>query len=159
MTSKRAERPSNIPWPPIVLVCTIAGAVIAHLVYPLGWPGGSVEDLLQGLGFFSILAAAGIYFLSGRELSRHRTTVLPTKGADRLVTSGPFAVTRNPIYLANVIFLTGLGLAAGIAWFFLAAIVCAVLEQKLAIEREEAHLEAKFGKAWRDYRKKVRRWI
>lgn len=159
MTSKRAERPNSIPWPPVVLACVIVAAITANLVYPLGWPGGPAGDILQGVGFFAIIVAAALYFLSGREMSRQRTTILPTKGADHLVTSGPFAVTRNPIYLANVIFLLGIGLAAGIVWFLPGAVICGFAEQKLAIEREEAHLEARFGKAWRDYKKKVRRWI
>lgn len=159
MTSKRAERPNTIPWPPIILLATIAAGLIAHWLYPLGWPGGSLEDLLQGLGLFAIALALALYFFSVRALIRHNTTFHPAAGSSRLVTTGPFAVTRNPIYLANVIALTGLGMAVGVAWFFAAAIICAFLEQKLAIEREEAHLEAKFGKAWRDYRKRARRWL
>ena len=37
--------------------------------------------------------------------------------------------------------------------------VAAMLTQHLAVKREEAHLEARFGKAFREYAKKVRRWI
>jgi protein-S-isoprenylcysteine O-methyltransferase Ste14 len=53
----------------------------------------------------------------------------------------------------------GLGFMSGIIWFLPLALVAAMLTQHLAIKREEAHLEARFGKAFRDYAKKVRRWI
>jgi protein-S-isoprenylcysteine O-methyltransferase Ste14 len=55
--------------------------------------------------------------------------------------------------------MIGVGLITGIAWFLPLAIVAAFLTQKLAIEREERHLEARFGKRYRDYAKRVRRWI
>ena len=55
--------------------------------------------------------------------------------------------------------MSALALATGILWFLLAALVSGLLVQKLAIEREERHLEARFGKKWRDYSRKVRRWI
>ena len=55
--------------------------------------------------------------------------------------------------------MIGIGLIAGIVWFILLAPVAAFVTQKLAIEREERHLEMRFGKKYRDYAKKVRRWI
>ncbi|MDP3898022.1 MAG: isoprenylcysteine carboxylmethyltransferase family protein, partial [Mesorhizobium sp.] len=94
-----------------------------------------------------------------RTLARHRTTVMPHRGADHLVSEGPYAFTRNPIYLGNTMLMIGVGLASGILWFLLFAILAAMATQKLAIEREERHLELRFGKRYRDYRKKVRRWI
>ena len=71
---------------------------------------------------------------------------------------------RNPlgakaIYLGNTLMMIGIGLASGILWFILLGLVAAFATQKLAIEREERHLDQKFGKRWRDYSKKVRRWI
>ena len=68
-------------------------------------------------------------------------------------------MTRNPIYVANTLVMIGIALISGIAWFLIFALVAAFLTQKLAIEPEERHLEAKFGKKYRDYCKKVRRWL
>ena len=44
-------------------------------------------------------------------------------------------------------------------WFLVLALVAAFLTQKLAIEPEERHLDVRFGKKYREYSKKVRRWI
>jgi protein-S-isoprenylcysteine O-methyltransferase Ste14 len=53
----------------------------------------------------------------------------------------------------------GAGLMSQIVWFFPLGLIAAFLTQKLAIEREEKHLEIRFGKRYRDYTKRVRRWI
>ncbi|MEM7465175.1 MAG: isoprenylcysteine carboxylmethyltransferase family protein, partial [Pseudomonadota bacterium] len=134
-------------------------AVVLDRVLPLPFARGSAADILAGVGFVFIVLAAALYALSARELRRHNTAILPTKAADRLVTTGPFAITRNPIYLANVVVVSGMALITGNLWMLGAAFLCGLLEYHLAIKREEAHLEHKFGKAWRDYRKKVRRWV
>ena len=73
--------------------------------------------------------------------------------------TGPFAVSRNPIYLANTLLMIGVALISGIVWFLLLAIIAAFATQKMAIEGEEKVLATKFGKKYRDYAKKVRRWI
>lgn len=114
---------------------------------------------MQGVGIVAVSMAILLYVLASREMVKRGTPIFPTKAAEHLVTGGPFAFSRNPIYLANVVLLIGWGLIAVNGWMVLAAFVCGFAEQKLAIEREEAHLEHKFGKAWRDYRKKVRRWL
>src|SRR5258706_94400 len=87
------------------------------------------------------------------------TTVRPDRGTDHLVTEGPFSFTRNPLYLAGTILVLGIGLVSGIVWFLLLAVLAAFAVQKLAIEREERHLQARFGKTYADYAGRVRRWI
>ena len=83
----------------------------------------------------------------------------PNAEPDHLVISGPFGVTRNPMYLANTLLLIGVAFITGIAWFLVFAFIAAFATQKLAIENEEKILAAKFGKKYRDYAKRVRRWI
>lgn len=154
-----AERPNRIPWPPIVAAASILAALLLGQYVPVGWPGGMGADILQGAGFVFIIVAVVLGLAAIGAMYRARTTVRPDRAVHHLVTSGPFSFTRNPIYLATAIFITGLGLALANGWLLLAALVTALADQKLAIEREEAHLEARFGKHWRDYKKRVRRWI
>jgi len=176
MTSSSAP-PNTIPWPPIILAGGIAAGVALGHFYPLPWPAGQAGDIVQGAGFAFVALAALIYYLSIRELRRHRTAINPTRASSirelrrhrtainptrassHLVTSGPFAFSRNPIYLANGVLTVGLGLATGNLWLAIIAFVAAYGEQQLGIVREERHLEARYGKAWRDYAKRVRRWI
>lgn len=90
---------------------------------------------------------------------RHRTTVLPHRGATRLITDGPFRYSRNPIYVANTLLVAGGGLVSGIAWLIPAAFAAAVATRKMAIEREEAHLALRFGEDWRAYAARTPRWL
>ena len=154
------DRPNRFPWPPVITVSLIVLAIVLDRVAPFGWrPSTAGGQMLRLAGILLAGLAALLYVTSARTMWKARTNILPHRPADHLVTSGPFAISRNPIYLGNVLLLAGAGLFFGNAWFILAAAVGGFAEQKLAIEREERHLEHKFGKAWRDYRKKVRRWI
>ena len=115
--------------------------------------------MLFAIGLLIVIGAVLIVVSAIRAMVRAKTTVLPNKGASHLVTNGPFAFSRHPIYLANTMAMFGLGLIGESAWFFIFALVAAFVTRKLAIEPEERHLTAKFGKKYRDYSRRVRRWI
>jgi protein-S-isoprenylcysteine O-methyltransferase Ste14 len=156
--SDTTERPSRIPWPPILLFGVVGGALMLGRVEPLPWPG--LDDWparAVGLG----LGVAGIALMiwSILTLRRHGTTVLPDVGATALVTSGPFRRFRNPIYLADCLILLGAAELTKNVWFVIGAIVFAVLVTLLAIMPEERHLERRFGGAYLDYKAKTRRWL
>lgn len=154
-----ADRPSTLPWPPILYCIAIVLAVALGWLVPLPWIGQPMSDMLFAIGLIVAAGGLALDIVSVRTLLRHRTTFSPIAAAGHLVTTGPYALSRNPIYLGNTLIMIGAGLASGIAWFLLLALVAAFATQKLAIEREERHLDARFGKRWRDYAKKVRRWI
>mgnify|MGYP001806636551 CR=1 FL=1 len=152
------SRPGAIPWPPVLLVLAIAGAVALGRLSPLPWPGmGDGEASLVGLGFGA--AGIGILTWAGLTLRRHRTTILPHAGASNLVTDGPYRWRRHPIYIADVFLLFGAAELTRNIWFVILAFAFTALVTQLQIIPEERHLEAKFGDAWRDYAKRTRRWI
>lgn len=158
MTDLQA-RPSAVPWPPLIYLAAIAIAIIAHFAYPLPWFSSPLSDILFAAGGLVILAVVLIDVAAVKAFRRHKTSPMPNRGADHLITDGPFSFTRNPFYLANSLVMIGAGLLSGITWFFVLAIVAGFLTEKLAIQPEEKHLELRFGKKYRDYAKRVRRWI
>jgi len=157
--SETDARPNRLPWPPIVYCIAIAASVVLGYVLPLPWIGQPLSDILFAIGWLMVAGTIAIDIAAMRTLARHKTTIMPHRGSDHLVTDGPFSFTRNPIYVANTMLMIGVGLISGIFWFLPLAVIAAYVTQKLAIEREERHLDARFGKRYRDYRKKVRRWI
>jgi protein-S-isoprenylcysteine O-methyltransferase Ste14 len=152
------ERPSQVPWPPIVLVSVIAAAIVLGYLAPLPWPGlDDTPARMIGLG----IGVVGMALLAWSILTlrQHGTTVLPDVGATALVTSGPYRRYRNPIYLADAMILLGAAELTKNAWLVAAAAVFAALVTWLAILPEERHLERRFGKDYLDYKQKSRRWI
>ena len=75
-----------------------------------------------------------------------------------LVSTGIYALTRNPMYLGHLIFLLGLALLlpSGIGWPVLAYHAWWFDRR---VRRDEASLVAQFGAPYRDYMQRVKRWI
>ena len=77
---------------------------------------------------------------------------------ERIVDSGIYAYTRNPMYLGHLIFMAGLA----ITFWSLAALVLLVVHLPWYQRRvlgDEAHLKTLFGQGYVDYAARVKRWI
>ena len=152
-------RPNSVPWPPIIFLAAIAVSVFLNAFYPLPWFAQPLSGILSAIGWLMIAAFVALNISAVRAMRRAGTTVRPDRGTDHLVTDGPFSFTRNPLYLAGTMLVLGIGLVFGIVWSLLLAILAAFTVQKVTIEREERHLEARFGETYLDYARRVRRWI
>ena len=153
------DRPNRIPWPPLIYLTAAVGGLIAEVNYPLPWTTGWQATVLQYMGAILGIGALAVDVISAKTFAQHQTTILPHKAATNLITTGPFAWSRNPIYVGNTLLVLGAGLYFGKLWLVILAPVAAMITQKLAIEREEKHLAEKFGAAWVEYAAKVRRWL
>ena len=159
MGHDRHATPNTIPWPPLLYGGGAILALLLHRAAPLpAWWIGAHSPTVRLLGDFMIIAGLALDIWAMFTMWRRKTNILPHRAATHLVTHGPFALSRNPIYLGNTYLLVGAGLAFGITWFLPIALIAAVLTANLAIAREEAHLNARFGAEWRDYALTVRRW-
>lgn len=124
------------------------------------WPGATMPvPLLQTLGsvlFWGALAVMGWTIWTFRS---HQTTVVPHQVPARIITTGPFAFSRNPIYLADVILLLGVILRYG-AWPALVLVpLLAVILLRRFIAPEEARMKQNFGQEFDAYAAKTRRWL
>lgn len=120
----------------------------AHLT-PLAWVGGSM------LGFASLI----LIILARQELARYGQPTDPGQPTQRLVTSGIFAWSRNPLYLAAVLLLLGIALAGNFPWLIAALMPAVVLCHMLLILPEEHYLADRFGTEYREYTATVPRWV
>ncbi|MCO6390287.1 isoprenylcysteine carboxylmethyltransferase family protein [Aliihoeflea aestuarii] len=151
--------PMRFPWPVAILLAFTTLAVIAGIFLPLPWFRGPFGEFLAGLGALAVLGGAALIIMVIAKFRSRRTPVAPYAAAMHLVTDGPFAISRNPIYLGMVTIMFAVALVFGNLWFVPFAIATAFAISLLAIRPEERHLEQRFGKAYRDYAKRVRRWI
>ncbi len=76
----------------------------------------------------------------------------------RLVTKGPYAHTRNPMYLGHLIFLIGLAITF---WSPLGVLIFVGMAVWLhfRILKDEEKLEQQFGEEFLAYKRRVRRWL
>jgi protein-S-isoprenylcysteine O-methyltransferase Ste14 len=149
-------RPRTLAPPPLVYAVAVYGAWHLEQAYSLAFnlqPGAQILGwALIGLGLAGMTwALAAIW--------SHRTTVNPYKAASNLVTQGPFAVSRNPIYVSDWFVYFGATLLLGTFWpVFLAPVVWLIMRFGV-IRHEESHLLAKFGDEYQAYCSRVRRWL
>ena len=139
--------------PPFWTLAHIGLATLQASVWSLRFPGQWFAGLVLIFAGLALALVAAIY------LVRARTAVMPRNEPAELVTRGPFRLSRNPIYLADLIILVGWCLLIGQP---LAAILVVplylVLDRRFALP-EELGLEAKFGDAFKDYARRVPRWL
>jgi protein-S-isoprenylcysteine O-methyltransferase Ste14 len=91
---------------------------------------------------------------------REGTELNPTSETNRkLVISGPYAITRNPMYLGLTIISLGLAFWVGSLPMFVVPLLVFVVTNWVHIPFEEAKMRRQFGTQFDDYTHKVRRWI
>ena len=152
-----SEAPNRVPWPPILFGAAIlAGLALGTLAPAPAWLDGPI---LRGLGWALVAAGITLDLTAAITMWRSRANILPHRPATALVTSGPFAWSRNPIYLGNTTALCGAGLAFANPWLIVAGLTAAAAVHRLAIVREEAHLARLFGADWDAYRRRTPRWL
>ncbi len=137
----------------VALLMWLAARSFPALDFPL--PAKGALAVAVGVAASAFGAVAIGQFL------RARTSMNPMRpdGASALVVSGVYRVSRNPMYVADLGLLVAwaLWLANVVAFALLPAFVAYI--NRFQIAREERVLEARFGAAFADYRRVVRRWL
>ena len=77
---------------------------------------------------------------------------------DRIVEAGPYRWVRNPMYLGHLIFFAGLALVLH-SWIAAAVFALHLVWFDRRVRSDERHLAERFGEAYRDYCRRVKRWI
>ncbi len=144
----------EIDIPPSWLALHIGAAWLVSLVSPnvFGAFGRVAGQGLVVLGAL-VMAAAAV------QMALARTTVIPRRSPSALVTQGLFSLSRNPIYLADAVILTGaiLWLDAVLALPLVVSFVWLV--QTRYIRDEEARLTLAFGPEFDLWASRTRRWV
>ncbi len=145
--------------PPVLFVAAVGGGILLDREVPLKVLPESVR-ILGLLAGWALLASGLILALwaLGTFLAA-RTTVIPNRPARRLVTTGPYRWSRNPMYLALTLQGAGLALLVNTLWpLLLLPVALAILIAQI-IRREERYLSSAFGEEYDSYRARVGRWL
>jgi protein-S-isoprenylcysteine O-methyltransferase Ste14 len=151
-----------IARPPLIfLLLLLAGSGADHLLpLPRVLPGvGLAHWISAAFAAVLLLAGAGLVAAGMRNFVRAGTPVPTDQPTRALVTAGIHRWTRNPIYLGMLLFYLGIGIMMRSSWILLLWLPFAIIIRVGVVAREEKYLEARFGDAYLQYRKRVRRWL
>lgn len=150
----RTDAPGIVVPPPVVFLLGFLAGMGLDAVLELqrfALPG-FVGPTLIVLG-----AALGLW--GAATFRRHRTGILPHQAAVTVVTTGPYRLTRNPMYLGLATVYVGTAILLGRVGPLLLMLPTIAALHRLVIAREERYLAIKFGDEYRRYRQRVRRWL
>ena len=159
ITSAGASKPSRE-----AVVLTSAGewlfrhrALFSVAVALVCWWAAAPLSLWSGLGAALIGLGLMVRLWAIIHMGPQACSAMPT--VSKLVYTGPYELTRNPIYMANIVGISGAGMmAAGpVGWAVAAATSMVVFNA--VVRFEEAFLEDRLGEIYRSYRNRVPRWM
>ena len=145
----------NIPFPEGQAVGIVVSLVLDR-VRPARLPGP--RGLHRTAGLVALAAGCALNVWALGERRRRTTGEFQLEHPESLVTTGPYALTRNPMYVACWLIHLGVGLMRGSAWVA-ATLPAAVLVEHLGVLAEERALDREFGDAWARYRRRVPRYL
>jgi len=148
--------PSFRMWPPVA----VGGPLVLGLYLSWSWGDPLVASpLVIRLGWLLIVA---FLFWNGWALmtiARNRTALLPGGATTTVIDRGPFARSRNPLYLGLLAAAAGVALLAASLWGLIALPLEWALLRWGAVVPEERYLTAKFGADYTEYADRVPRWL
>ena len=122
--------------------------------------------LVPARGTSSSLLWSGVAMVAAGELLRlwavHHIGVISRTRSDRLgplVSSGPFRIVRNPLYVGNIALWGGFTLSARLPWLVPAIVLLLALEYHAIVRWEERLLDARLGDRYWAYAARVPRWV
>lgn len=150
------DSPGIIVPPPFLFSVALAGGVLfdgnvwqwQHVMHASQWAGAGVA--LSGFALIGLTLAL---------FRRFRTRPEPWEPDNALIETGPYRLSRNPMYLGMAVASAGIALffESVVALFLITVVV--VLIDRLVIAREEAYLQRRFGSEFEAYRHRARRWL
>jgi protein-S-isoprenylcysteine O-methyltransferase Ste14 len=142
--------------PPIVYLVALLIGIGLGLIRPEHWlPAG----IGVWVGVPMMIVALALFFSSIRRFKAAGTPVPGNQATTAIVRSGPYRLSRNPIYLAFSLVVLGVACALNRLWLLGTLAAAVSVMSFVVIPREERYLEHRFGAEYVEYKAKVRRWL
>ncbi len=143
----------KLNFPPVILLLCLMLQFLLIGIAPIA------IQLYVLIGLLMISFSIFLIIYSFIELKNHETTYIPDGEPEQLVTSGPFAYSRNPIYLGMLGILLSVGLFSQSLSSFLIPVLFIFIIENTWIKHEEDKLKSLFEKEWNEYVLKTRKWL
>lgn len=145
--------------PPLLFVIAIAAGWAIENKFPIPLSTLTPFSTPPIVNWVLIIAGKSLMIWGLVTFRLARTAVYPNQPATELVARGPYRFSRNPMYVGLTIMTAGVGLLADNIWILMLLPVALTVISSFVIQREETYLQHEFGAAYKDYQKRVRRWI
>lgn len=155
--TEATDKPDVVIHPPIALVVAVVVCLGLTWLHPLPFVPAVIPHVEAGL--ILLLLALLLIRWAIVTFRKARTNILTNQATTAIVSSGPFAYSRNPIYVGAFVILIAFAIGFNSLWFFAALVVIYFVIRYGVVAREEVYLERKFGTVYLDYKNKVRRWL
>ena len=159
VATKSTERGADVRFPPplIYVIWTLLGVLCRYAIAAAPMPVPRLASAIGGIVI--LLAGLGLAASSRRLHKRTGQNPAPWKPTPELIFDGPYRFTRNPMYLGVTILQAGLGIALNNLWIVAFAAAALATVHVVAVRPEERYLSEKFGEPYREYLRKVRRYL
>lgn len=144
-------------FPPLVGLALIIAGIFLQLFVPLRIT--SATTIIRIAGIIVLTCGIGLQGFCMYALKRAKTTPLFQKPTTNILQSGPYARSRNPIYISVFLQFSGLAFLVNTWWLILILPILYVYLRYGVIAYEEQYLKQKFGDEYRAYKSKVSRWL
>ena len=134
-------------------------AIFLQWAAPVSLPGGDLALAFSAAGIVLIIAGVALVVLARREFAQYHQPTDPGRPTSKMITSGVFSVSRNPLYLGGVLILAGIGLAFNLPWVLALLLPAIFACYFVLIAPEEKYLSAKFKDEYINYSASVYRWL
>jgi protein-S-isoprenylcysteine O-methyltransferase Ste14 len=134
-------------------------SIAIQFVVPFSLSQGIFRHVLIPVGIALIIIGIGFVVLARREFAYFNQPTDPGHPTSKVVKTGVFAISRNPLYLASVMVFLGLSLALNMLWALVMLLLSIIICLYVLIIPEEQYLSAKFGEEYKNYTASVHRWL
>ena len=148
--------PGHRTQPPTIFYPLLISLVVAHLLFPLAIV---IHPPYSYLGITPVVFGIVMNIWADRLLKRHGTPVKSHARPTSLVTSGPFRISRHPMYCGMAAILLGAAVLLGSATTFIFPLAFMIVMKLAFIPQEERRMIERFGHGYTEYRKRIRRWF
>jgi protein-S-isoprenylcysteine O-methyltransferase Ste14 len=151
--------PRNRVRPTLVYLGAFLAALLLQQWIDLRLAAEPIHVWQWSAGLLLTIGGAILFLWSLRLFLKAGTGLMPDQAAERLVTSGPYRLSRNPQFVGFSAVYIGLALAMNVLWPMLLLPIVVVVTNATVIRLEERYLTRVFGDAYLNYQRQVRRWL
>ena len=157
MKDKQDSPGVYVPPPLFYILIFVAGVFIQKKIPLNDTLFKSPAMKIVGSVFFIIALFFSVRSL--RQFFKSKNTLVLIKPASSLQTDGVYNISRNPMYVALTILYLAVTCFIGNWWNIILLPLLLLIVQEYIIKREEKYLDRQFGRQYKRYKLKVRRWL